>query len=133
MSKLTPHVAVVPDSPSVTLANISAVGAAIQKQVTRDFGPVLGIDATVDSFDKLESVPVDYWPVIVRGDIKESGAAGYHTDDNCSHFPWCRQTPAGNSPPARKHWKCSPILLETERLPDLRRRVHRNLYRTSSA
>jgi hypothetical protein len=93
MSKLTPHVALVPDSPSVTLANISAVAAAIQKQVTRDFGPVWGIDATVDSFDKLESVPVDYWPVIVRDDIKEPGAAGYHTDDNGQPFSLVQADP----------------------------------------
>jgi hypothetical protein len=93
MSKLTPHVALVPDSPSVTLADISTVAAAIQKQVTRDFGPLWGIDATVDSFDKLESVPVDYWPVIVRDDIKEPGAAGYHTDDNGQPFSLVQADP----------------------------------------
>ncbi len=82
MSKLTPHVALVSDSPSVTLANVSPVAAALQKQVTRDFGPLWGIEATVDAFDKLEDVPVDYWPVIIRDDIKEPGAAGYHTDDH---------------------------------------------------
>ena len=31
---LTPHVALVPESPSVTLADVSAVAAAIQKQMT---------------------------------------------------------------------------------------------------
>jgi hypothetical protein len=93
MSNLTPHVALVPDSPSVTLANISAVAAAIQKQVTRDFGPVWGIEATVDAFDKLESVPVDYWPVIVRDDIKEPGAAGFHTDDNGQPFSLVQADP----------------------------------------
>lgn len=82
MSTLTPHVALVPDSPSVTLANVTAVAAAIQKQVTRDFGPLWSVNATVDAFDKLEDVPVDYWPVIIRDDINQPGAAGYHTDDN---------------------------------------------------
>lgn len=81
MSKLTPHVALVSDSPSVTLADISPIAAAIQKQVTRDFGPVWGINATVDAFEKLESVPVDYWPVIIKDDINQPGAAGFHTDD----------------------------------------------------
>jgi hypothetical protein len=86
VSTLTPHVALVPDSPSVTLAAISGVAAAIQKQVTRDFGPLWGISATVDAFEKLEAVPIDYWPVIVRDDIKEPGAAGYHTDDHGQPF-----------------------------------------------
>jgi hypothetical protein len=70
----------------VALTDVSAVAAALQKQVTRDFGPVWGINATVDSFDSLESVPVDYWPVILRDDINEPGAAGFHTDDQGQPF-----------------------------------------------
>ncbi len=93
MSKLTPHVALVPDSPAVTLADVSAVVAAVQKQVTRDFGPLWGINATVDAFEKLESVPIDYWPVIVRDDIKEPGAAGYHTDDHGQPFSLVQADP----------------------------------------
>jgi|ERR1700674_1000118 len=82
MSALTPHVALVPDSPSVTLAEVSAVAGAIQKQVTRDFGPLWSINATVDAYEKLEAIPIDYWPIIVRDDINQPGAAGYHTDDH---------------------------------------------------
>jgi hypothetical protein len=93
VSTLTPHVALVPDSPSVTLADVSAVAAAIQKQVTRDFGPLWGINATVDAFEKLETVPVDYWPVIVRDDIKEPGAAGYHTDKHGQPFSLVQADP----------------------------------------
>jgi hypothetical protein len=86
MSALTPHVALVSETQSVALTDVSAVAAALQKQVTRDFGPVWGINATVDSFDSLESVPVDYWPVILRDDINEPGAAGFHTDDQGQPF-----------------------------------------------
>jgi hypothetical protein len=93
MSTLTPHVALVPDSPSVTLASVSAVAAAIQKQVTRDFGPLWQIHATVDAFENLEAVPVDYWPVIIRDDIKEPGAAGYHTDDHGQPFSLVQADP----------------------------------------
>ncbi len=81
MSMLTPHVALVSDSPTISLDQVVAVSAALQKQVTRDFGPLWGVNATVDAFDKLESVPIDYWPVILRDDIQMPGAAGYHTDD----------------------------------------------------
>lgn len=82
MSTLTPHVALVSDTPSVSFNQVAVVSAALQKQVTRDFGPLWDIDATVDGFDRLESIPVDYWPVILRDDISQPGAAGYHTDDN---------------------------------------------------
>jgi len=86
MSALIRHVALVSDSPSVSFAQVSTVSAALQKQVTRDFGPLWDTPATVDAFDSLESVPVDYWPVILRDDINEPGAAGFHTDDQGQPF-----------------------------------------------
>src|SRR6266852_429959 len=82
----TKHVALVSDTPSVSLADVSNVSAAIQKQVTRDFGPLWDVNATVDAFPKLEAVPVDYWPVIIRDDINQPGAAGFHTDNNWQPF-----------------------------------------------
>jgi hypothetical protein len=75
------------------LANVSSVAAAVQKQVTRDFGPLWQIHATVDAFENLEAVPVDYWPVIIRDDIKEPGAAGYHTDDHGQPFSLVQADP----------------------------------------
>src|SRR5215475_15762822 len=86
MSVLTAHVALVSESPSVSFADLTQVAAALQKQVTRDFGPLWNVNATVDAFDSLESVPVDYWPVILRDDINEPGAAGFHTDDHGQPF-----------------------------------------------
>jgi hypothetical protein len=85
-SKLTYHIALVSDTASLSLKEVSPVAAALQKQVTRDFGPIWEVNATVDAFDRLESVPVDYWPVIIRDDINEPGAAGYHTDDHGQPF-----------------------------------------------
>lgn len=86
MSALIAHVALVSDTPSLSLTDLSPVAAALQKQATRDFGPSWDVDATVDAFDKLESVPLDYWPVILRDDINQPGAAGYHTDDRGQPF-----------------------------------------------
>jgi hypothetical protein len=122
MTALIRHVALVSDSPSISFGQLSTAAAAINKQVVRDFGPLWGIEATVDAFDKLESVPVDYWPVILADDINQPGAAGYHTDDNgqpfslvqvddswsltCSHEtlemladPFGNRTVAGDPPP----------------------------------
>lgn len=86
MSVLTAHVALVSESSSVSFTDLAQVAAALQKQASRDFGPIWKVNATVDAFDKLESVPVDYWPVILMDDIEEPGAAGYHTDDQGQPF-----------------------------------------------
>ncbi|MGW0882420.1 hypothetical protein [Streptomyces sp. NPDC002671] len=61
--------------------------AALQKQVTRDFGPLWNVSATVDAFDRLEDVPVGYWPVIVADDINEpAGVDGIHLDEHGQPF-----------------------------------------------
>jgi hypothetical protein len=86
MSTLPHQVALVSDTTNVSFSDVSAVAAALQKQATRDFGPIWQVSATVSAFDALESVPVDYWPVIIRDDIDQPGAAGYHTDDNGQPF-----------------------------------------------
>ena len=80
------HVALVSDTPQLSLHDLLPVSAALQKQVTRDFGPLWGIDATVSAFAALEDVPLDYWPVIVRDDIQTPGAAGVHDDDSGQPF-----------------------------------------------
>ena len=77
---------IVSESDNVNAADVSIAAAAIQKQVTRDFGPIWEIDATVDGFDALEDVPIDYWPVIIEDNINEPGAAGVHKDDNGQPF-----------------------------------------------
>jgi len=60
------------------------VAAAIQKQVSRDFGPLWNVEATVDAFDKLEDVPVGYWHVLLQDELP-SGAAGVHKRDDDKH------------------------------------------------
>jgi len=86
MSALTANVAIVSDSPNLSFNDVAPVAAAMQKQVTRDFSPLWNVQATVSAFDKLENVPVDYWPVILRDDINAPGAAGFHTDKNGQPF-----------------------------------------------
>jgi len=86
MSALIRHVALVSESKSIEMRQVSVVAAALQKQVARDFGPIWEITGTVDAFDDLESVPVDYWPVIVRDNISQPGAAGFHQDEQGRPF-----------------------------------------------
>jgi len=76
------HVGVVSQSRKLKSSDVAAASAAIQKQISRDFGPIWQIDATVSYFEKLTDVPLGYWPVIIKDDINEQGAAGIHLDDN---------------------------------------------------
>ena len=68
---LTDHVAIVSLTSDIPSRNILQAGAALQKQITRDFGPFWGFHATVDVFEDLESVPSDYLPIVLFGDSEE--------------------------------------------------------------
>ena len=68
---LTEHVAIVSIAREVPTRDVMLVAAAVQKQVTRDFTPLWGIAATVDAFEDLASVPSDYRPVVLFGDLAE--------------------------------------------------------------
>lgn len=78
---LSRYVALVSQTKKVGVAELTAVAAAVQKQVTRDFGPIWGVRANVGAYARLESVPLDYWPVIIRDDLDRPEAAGYHEDE----------------------------------------------------
>ena len=79
---LTRHVALVLEESAIELAELTAVAGALQKQVTRDFGPLWNIDADVSAYAKLEDMPLDYWPVIIKDDIGDPQAGGYHQDEH---------------------------------------------------
>jgi hypothetical protein len=68
------------------ISHLTEVSAALQKQVSRDFGPIWHIRADVSAFTSLESVPLDYWPIIIKDDIGDPTAAGYHEDHNGQPF-----------------------------------------------
>src|SRR5260370_37861991 len=65
----------------VTVANLAPVSAAIQKQISRDFGPMWNVEATVDASDTLEDVPIGYWHVLLQDELP-TGAAGLHKRDD---------------------------------------------------
>lgn len=83
---LSKHVGLVSETDQISASDLTRVAAALQKQVTRDFGPMWSVQADVSAFAKLEDVPTDYWPVIVQDDIKTSGAAGVHEDKDGQPF-----------------------------------------------
>src|SRR3954468_21928486 len=67
-------------------ADLARVAAALQRQATRDFGPIWQVKASVDAFPTLHAVPPGYWPMIVRNHPRMPGAAGVHEDKNGRPF-----------------------------------------------
>jgi hypothetical protein len=58
----------------------------MQKQVSRDLGPIWNIDASVSVFEKLDDVPLGYWQVIIKDKIPFD-AGGIHLNrDNGQPF-----------------------------------------------
>ncbi len=82
------HVALVSELPlhQISPAQLTQAAAALQKQVTRDFGPIWGIHATVNAFVNLDQVPIDYWPIVIETNIHQPGAAGVHLDQDGQPF-----------------------------------------------
>lgn len=76
------HVAVVSRSSHIQAGDLSSVVAALQVQVTRDFGPLWGVSAVVDAFPTVEDIPVGGWVVTIEDDIHTPGAGGFHLARN---------------------------------------------------
>jgi len=74
------RIALVSKDSAITSSELMDVAAALQKQVADDFGPIWNIQATVSAFDKLQNVPLGYWPIIIQDKINQKGAGGFHTD-----------------------------------------------------
>jgi hypothetical protein len=86
MPALVRHVALVSESKRVKLPDLMRVAAALQKQASRDLGPIWEITATVDAFASLKDVPDGYWPMIIKDNIGTPGAAGVHMDKDGQPF-----------------------------------------------
>lgn len=86
MPNFIQQLALVSESPSVKLREVARVAAALDKQATRDFSPIWGIQASIHAFDRLEDVPLGYWPMVVQDNIGINGAAGIHLDQDGQPF-----------------------------------------------
>jgi hypothetical protein len=89
---LTRHVALISTSDAVSASALQPVSAAIQLQVTRDFGPLWGVEATIDSFSTLDDVPLGYWQVVIKEQIDDPDALGYHTTDHNQPYALIKRT-----------------------------------------
>jgi hypothetical protein len=74
------HLALVSETASVGLPELTRVSAALQKQAARDLSQFWDLQGTIDAFASLDDVPPGYWPIIIRDDIGQD-ASGVHCDD----------------------------------------------------
>jgi hypothetical protein len=82
---LTKYIALVSETKRVTPSDLNKAAAALDKQVKRDFGGPWGVNASVSAFAKLEDVPTDYWPVVIKDTIPYP-AQGIHLDHDGQPF-----------------------------------------------
>jgi hypothetical protein len=76
----TIHLALVSQVGALKAGDLNRVAAALQKQIQVGLKPTWNVDATIESFDKLENVPAGYWPIIVKGETDlPAGAGAFHT------------------------------------------------------
>jgi hypothetical protein len=93
MSNLLRNIALVTEETAggISASDLTRVAAALQKQATRDFGPIWGVTATIDAFTRLEDVPMGYWPIII-GNVCQGGG-GVHLDDENQPYALVDVTP----------------------------------------
>jgi hypothetical protein len=68
---LIDHIAIVSLTREIPARSLLQAAAAVHKQLTRDFEPIWGLRATLDTFEDLSSVPSDYHPVVIFSDSQE--------------------------------------------------------------
>jgi hypothetical protein len=78
----TQHIALVPEAGGLSPSELLRVSAALQKQVSTQFGPFWDVQASVDAFAEIEDVPAGYRPIVLSLPDNASGVAGVHLDEN---------------------------------------------------
>jgi hypothetical protein len=87
--ELIQQMALVSEVNEISPSQLSRASAALQKQLTRDFGPIWRVKATIDAFAQLDDVPLTYWPILIQKDI-HMNAGGVHLDNNGQPFALVR-------------------------------------------
>jgi hypothetical protein len=70
----------------IEFTELARVAAALQTQVSRDFGPIWGVNATVDAPSD-GKVPAGYWPIFIMDTQIDDGVlSGLHLDEQGQPF-----------------------------------------------
>jgi hypothetical protein len=73
---------------------VTEIGAAIQRQLSRDVGPIWDVNATIDAFAALEHVPPGYWPILVGDNFPGTESVGMHLDRDGQPFALVELSPS---------------------------------------
>lgn len=82
-----PTIAIINATTVLTDDQITPVGQALQVAVSRDFGPIWGVTATLVQVAKGTEPPPDAWQMVLMDNSDEQGALGYHYDLTPSDLP----------------------------------------------
>jgi hypothetical protein len=80
------QVALVAQTNKIQFSDLTVAAAAIQKQVSRDLGPIWSIEASVNAFATLEDVPLGYWHVLIDDTIPYDAQGIHLNGDNGQPF-----------------------------------------------
>jgi hypothetical protein len=80
------YIALVPEAGGVSPSELLRVSAALQKQISSQFGPIWELQATVDAFAELEDVPAGYRPIVLSPADLAGIAPGIHLDENSQAY-----------------------------------------------
>lgn len=75
---MTPTLVYLRETTLLTDAEVIAYVAAQQIQITRDFGPAWGLDATCIFAATAYDIPDGAWPIILQDDAPDAGELGVH-------------------------------------------------------
>jgi hypothetical protein len=92
---MTPiHLALVVEAPIVSSRATMEIAAALQRQLSRDVGPIWEVNATIDAFAVLEHVPPGYWPILVSDNLPGVEDIGMHLDQDGQPFALVEVSPS---------------------------------------
>lgn len=92
---MTPiHLALVVEAPTVSPRATMEIAAALQRQLSRDVGPIWDVNATIDAFAALEHVPPGYWPILVSDNLPGVEDVGMHLDQDGQPFALVEVSPS---------------------------------------
>lgn len=86
MAKQKTVIALISEASDLRPAELEKAAAAFQKQVSRDFAPIWGVEANILACKRATDAPAGSWPVAIRKDIGRPGAAAYHLDKDGTPF-----------------------------------------------
>lgn len=86
MSKFNQQIGVVSQTAQLPFGEVQRICEAIDRQMVEHHYPAWGRTTRVTAFESLDKIPIGFWPAVIKDDIGEPGASGFHSDNNNQPF-----------------------------------------------